>query len=225
MNRSWLALARSIVNYEFNPTFRPVIWAFAGLIRSAMTRRRRLLNFIAVVAILGTVWSVLYPAIRAAREASLFPDGPYGALIPSDPPIESRRIPHASGFSIVVPPNWELFDHGNTVQVAARHREGGMRLRSFITIARDVSMDAARNSWKRTNSHGCVAYEKAMRVEREYTFDDPAFSSYCLLVDVSGTWWLVEFGLAQERNSLPPEIAAYIDSIRFNESASELMKD
>ena len=95
-----------------------------------------------------------------------------------------------------------------------------MRLRSVITISRDASIDAAHESWKRTNFQGRVAYEKAMRIEREYSFDDPAFSSYSLLVDVSGTWWLVEFGLAEERDSLPPEIAAYIDTIKFDESSA-----
>ena len=96
-----------------------------------------------------------------------------------------------------------------------------MRLRSFITVAQAAPADTVLSNWKQTSFHGHVAYEKKMRVEREYTFDDPAFSSYSLFVDVSGKWWLVEFGLAQERDSLPPQIAAYINTITFDEDASE----
>ena len=161
--------------------------------------KKRILEGLVVVAVVGGVIAILRPAIQAARDASLFPDGPYGELIPSDPPQESRRIEHASGFSIVMPPNWELFDRDPFFQIVARHRGGGMRFRSMITVAQVAPTDTELATWKRTDFHGHMAYEKPMRVQREYTFDDPAWSNYSLFVDVSGKWWQVSFGLAKER--------------------------
>ena len=186
-----------------------------------MSRKRLLLESIAVIAIIGAMLSFVLPAIRAAREASLFPDGPYGELIPSEPPHASKRIQHATGISIVMPPNWQLFDRGSSVQIAARHRRGGMRLQSFITITSADPMDTELAGWERTSFQGHTAYEQPMHVERKATFDDPAFSKYSLCVNASGTWWLVEFGVAQERVSLPREIAAYIDTIQFNSNATK----
>lgn len=186
-----------------------------------MIRKRVLerLVFVAVIGGLIAVTAFLYPAVRAARDASLFPNGPYGELIPSDLPQESMRIRHPSGFSIVPPPNWEIFDRGIVVEIAARHRGGGTRLRSFIAISQSDTAGVTLANWKKITFHGYVAYEHKMHVDREDSFDDPAFSSYSLLVDVSGKWWLIQFGLAKERDSLPPEIAAYINTIRFDDAS------
>ena len=191
---------------------------------------KRILEGLIVIAIVGGTIAILRPAIRAARDASRFPDGPYGELIPTDAPQESRRIHHATGFSIVIPPNWELYemprdwelyDQTPVVQIVARHRGGGMRFRSLIAVEQVAPTVTEIASRKKIDFHGHVGYEKEMCVQREYTFDDPAWSSYSLFVDVSGKWWLITFGLAKERDTLPPEIAAYIEAIRFNESTGE----
>ena len=176
--------------------------------------RKLILEFLIVFVIIAGLIALLLPAIQASRDASLFPDGPWGELIPSEPPHESRRLIHQAGFSIIVPPNWEVFDRNPDVQIVARH-QGGLRLKSFITIMHSIPDAEILSSWIRTSFNGHVAYEQTMHVERKDTFDESGFSSYQLYVEESGQWWLIVYGLAKECKSLPPEIAAYIKSIRF----------
>jgi len=58
------------------------------------------------------------------------------------------------------------------------------------------------------------AYEK-MQIKRKATFDDPAISSYDLYVDRDGTWWHVNFFVAEEMTVLPTAIRQYINTVSF----------
>jgi len=181
--------------------------------------RKRLLEALVVVALLSGMMALLYPAVRAAREASLFPDGPYGELIPNAAPEERNRITHASGVSIVVPKNWERIDRRPFLCITAR--VSGARLRSLIAIQKSDPTDVVLATWARTTFHGLPGYER-MEVEREAVLlDDPGSSRYALYVDAGGEWWLIEFAVADVIRTLPSQIKAYIDTVTLPTAASE----
>lgn len=181
------------------------------------TRRKRIVDYLIVVGIVGGLFALLYPAVKSARERpGRFLPGPNGELIPVAAPQEANRIVHASGLSIIAPENWEqIGENGPDVPflwVAARV-QGARRLTSYITIEKqEQPSDAILSGTALVTFQGYSAYEK-MEVEREDTFDDPASSRYSLYVDVAGEWWLIEFVVADKLRTLPHQIKAYIDSI------------
>lgn len=177
-------------------------------------KRSSIVEWLVVVAILGGLFALLYPAVQQVRN----PKGPYGKMIPTAAPEEADRIVHATGLSIVAPKNWDqIRDEGPDVPflcVAARGIPGA-RLKSFITIQRTEPPDETILSGAaRVPFQGFPAYER-MGIDRASTFDDPAWSSYSLYVDAAGEWWVITWVVADAIRQLPPEIRTYIDTVRL----------
>ena len=170
----------------------------------------------AVVAIIVTLLVVLLvPAVQQTRN----PTGPHGRMIPSAAPIESRRVRNAAGPSIVLPENWELKQNGipeaeRTLFIYPRGTPG-RRLTALLQIQplRDISF-ADLSRFNAITFQGSQAYER-MVVEREDTFDDPAWSRYTMYFQHEEQWWVVEYGIARECDALPDMIRRYIDTIRW----------
>lgn len=170
----------------------------------------------AVVAIIVTLLVVLVvPAVHQTRN----PDGPHGRMIPSATPIESRRVRNAAGLSIVLPENWELKQDGipGAERMLFIYPRGtpGRRLTALLQIQplRDVSI-ADLSRFNAIIFQGSQAYER-MVVERQDTFDDPAWSRYTMYFQRGEQWWVVEYGIALECDALPDMIRRYIDTIRW----------
>lgn len=177
-----------------------------------------LLDLVAVLFICGSLVALLVPAVRNVRNAK----GPLGEMIPTGSPIESNRITHATGLSIVAPVNWDqtrdMGPDAPFLQIAARGAPG-RRLRSIITVSLcdPIPDKQTLESCQQVQFQGAPAYEKA-KVEREDTFDDPAWSSYDLYVARNGTWWRVHFSIASKMTELPNSIRQYLETVEFPDS-------
>jgi len=140
-------------------------------------------------------------------------------MIPSATPIESRRVRNAAGLSIVLPENWELKQDGipGAERMLFIYPRGtpGRRLTALLQIQplRDVSI-ADLSRFNAIIFQGSQAYER-MVVERQDTFDDPAWSRYTMYFQRGEQWWVVEYGIALECDALPDMIRRYIDTIRW----------
>jgi len=179
--------------------------------RQAFTRT----ELVVVLLIWGVLGLLLLPAVEHARN----PKGPHGEMVPIAPPIESNRITHATGLSIVAPVNWDQtrdWDPGTPSLCVAARGTPGRRLTSFITVQlSEPNPDLA--SCRQVQFQGTPAYEKTT-VDREDTFDDPASSSYDLYVERNGTRWHVQFIIAKRMTELPNSIRLYLETIRFPET-------
>ena len=168
-----------------------------------------------VVAIIGAMLLVLYPAIQSSRN----PKGPHGETYPSSPPDEANRIVHPTGLSIVAPENWDqVSDMGRDIpflRVAARGAPG-RRLKSIIMVSQCGTDpdEAVLAACTKITFQGTEAYE-ACTVTREDSFDDPARSNYVLYFERNGTWWQINFLVADRMTQLPDSIRQYIETIRL----------
>ena len=180
----------------------------------------RLAEFAIVAVIVTLLVVLLVPAVQQARN----PNGPHGRMIPSAPPVESRRARNGAGVSIVLPENWELKPDGiagaeRTLFIYPRGTPG-RRLTALLQIQplRDISF-VDLSGFNATTFHGAQAYER-MVVERQDTFDDPAWSRYTMYFLHREQWWVVEYGIALECDTLPDMIRQYIDTIRWEDESA-----
>ena len=142
---------------------------------------------------------------------------PSGDRVPKQPPDESRRLRHPSGFSFVAPPHWNLdaFDD-DSIRLSPAYVDVALRRRSAILeISRlGAERPAATEALSRVGFLGDEAYEK-MEVCRKGSFDDPAWSHYDLYVHHGETWYYVGYGVAEERPVLPVEMRSYLETLRW----------
>jgi len=174
---------------------------------------------IAVVLVVMTIGVVLFYKVKRVEDQYRNPKGPAGDSIPAESPDEANRIVHASGLSIIAPQNWDqIRDRGPDVEflcIAARNRQLHKRLRSFITISEaDQPTPATLSDYVAVAFQGSSAYE-CLRVDREYSFDDGARSSYSLYVNAEGRWWYIEWRVAETIREMPPQIKEYLDTIKL----------
>lgn len=169
-------------------------------------------EFIVVLAICGSLFAILYPAIQNARNLK----GPYGKVYPTIPPAEDRRITHPTGLSIIAPVNWDqIRDQGPAVPFLCVSCRGypGARLRSWITI-RECNEPTPQDlaGLQKTKFNTYAAFD-GMKVEP--TNADSGLSIYHLYVDTAEQWWYVAYCVAEETTTLSPSIKNYIDTITF----------
>ena len=174
-------------------------------------------EFVIVLVIVAGLIALLYPAVQSVRN----PKGPHGEKYPSTAPDEANRVTHPTGFSIILPPNWDnLSSEDRTspfLRIAARGASG-RRLKSVIAIWKcDPEPDQQTlDRCKTLRFQDSPAYE-ICRVERKDTFDDPASSSYDLYIQRQDGWWHVNYMVADEINVLPNSIRQYVETIAFPE--------
>jgi hypothetical protein len=190
--------------------------------RESTSERRRLGRFaeyLIVAMILSIMVFVLLPAVRQVRN----PDGPPGEMVPSVAPDETNRVWNASGLSIVLPENWEMKDFGDansdSLYTYARGAPG-RRTKALINVQPlgDIS-SLDLSTFTVMTFQGFPAYER-MIVEREDTFDDPAWSSYTMYFQHEREWWVVDYGVARECRALPEVVRRYINAIRWDTKPS-----
>ena len=173
----------------------------------------------AELAIILALWGVPLVLLLPALERERNPKGPHGETIPTGPPIESNRITHATGLSIIAPVNWDqLLDFRPdtpNLQIAARGAPA-RRLESIIRIelCEPIPDEQTLASCRQVQFQGAQAYEK-MQVDREYLFDDPAESSYDLYIERDGLWWHANFYIAARMTELPNAIRQYLETVKF----------
>ncbi len=168
---------------------------------------------IALVIIAG-LFALLYPAVQATRN----PKGPYGEIYPTDPPVEANRITQPSGLSIIAPANWDSTSYSDSsepmLSIVARGASN-RRLQSTISIRRiEPPETQLLATFTRATFQQHVAYER-VQVEREDLFDDPARSSYDLCLNRDGEWWHINLLVADNLETAPTQIMAYINTITF----------
>jgi hypothetical protein len=174
-------------------------------------------EWIVVAAILGGLWLLFWPVIRDSR-------GPRGDPIPSQPPQEANRVHHPAGFSIVCPPRWEphvrrtLESFPETLILSPQtpgpyaRRSSALIVVNRLGTARPTEIEGLQP----TIFQGQPAFER-MQVVRTSTFDDPAWSNYELVLSHGPNWYLVSYGIAEERTTLPPMIQRYLNTLRWDD--------
>ena len=174
---------------------------------------------LAIVAlIIGVLNGCLWPIVRDAR-------GPAGLPIPDRLPEESRRVRHPLGFSMVVPPDWNCHIGGSLLMAPATPGRYARRSKALIVVARiGPDRPAGLGPRARTRFQGGEAYE-GMRVVRPWSFDDGAWSEYTLDFRRGGHWYEVRYGIAEERQSLPPIVRRYLDTLRWGEGQPATVPD
>lgn len=179
-------------------------------------RKARLPTWVEVVIIgliCGLLSCCLWPIVRDSR-------GPSGDPIPKQQPNESNRIRHPAGFSIVVPPNWVSRVNGSIFMAPVSSGRYARRSKALINVA-NLGHDrpSGLESLRQTTSFGQEAYE-GMKVVRSWTIDDGAWSEYELFLRHGADWYLVTYGIAEERTTLPDMIREYINTLSWEESRS-----
>jgi hypothetical protein len=141
---------------------------------------------------------------------------PAGSASPSFVDDPSRRVHHADGFSILVPPNWER--HGN-------EESFGIMLfpKSMIPSRSSASISVSRaretpdlGLYTKTQFHGSEAWER-MHVVRKYSFDDPAYSQYEMYFEHHRVGYMIQYSVAKETTELPESVRRYLNSIEFED--------
>ncbi len=182
------------------------------------TKERRGLGRLAeysIVAVIVTLMAlVLLPVVRDAKKNS---HGPPGEMVPSEPPEERNRV-RAFDLSMVLPENWEIVDFGDlesgSLFTYARGTPG-RRTKALLNVHRGDIFAVDLAAFNAITFQGSQAYER-MIVEREDTFDDPAWSRYTMYFQHDGQWWVVEYGVARECEALPPMVRTYINTILWD---------
>ena len=175
-----------------------------------MPRRR------VVIAILGLASIVLM--------AWLLSEGD-GRDIPNAMPVESNRIVHPAGFSIVNPENWKsklvassdpflppgIFISPRSTRVSRRH---GASLQVTQPPKDRIDIDG----FSETEFQGQIAYKRL--VTRSGSFmDDPPAMSYTLCFQRDGDWFEIRYSIYSAHDDLPDMIASYIDTFRYSKKA------
>jgi hypothetical protein len=174
-------------------------------------RERRptvLIELAVVVLIIAFLSACLLPIVRNSG-------GPAGDPIPKVAPDEAHRIYHPSGFSIVVPPDWSAPDRGSLALYPKSPGRYARRSKAFLLIApiggrRPEEVEGLA----KTSFQGQEAFE-GMEVIRHDTFDDPPWSEYRLIFRRGEDWYLVQYGIAEERTTLPDMVRRYIDTLSW----------
>lgn len=186
-------------------------------IRAAKTPSRKQFTpgeLAAIVLIIGVLIALLLPAVAQQRH----PNGPWGRMIPNEPPDEANRIAHSSGLSIIAPENWDRAEFGPGEIFVGIHARGKGRIRSQITIYKaEPSNTQFLNGAREFEFQGYPACEKTV-VERESSFDDPAYSSHSIYVNQNENWWSIELLIQKRLDGLPEEFRPYLKTIRFPEN-------
>lgn len=171
-------------------------------------------EFVIVAVILCGLVAMLYPVVQRTRN----PNGPHGEIYPSVAPNEANRITHQTGLSIILPENWDDLSGTSPILRIACRGTPLQRLSSVITISqRNPKPDQQTLArYKAIQFQGYPAYEMCS-TERKDFLDDPATSSYDLLIQREDVWWHVNYMVADEMSVLPNSIRQYIETIEFPE--------
>lgn len=178
-------------------------------------------DLIVVVAIIGVLAVVLYPAIQASRH----PDGPLGSPFPTEPPHESRRHRNFTGVSMVLPPNWventtmtelhRLHPEGNHIWFSAIPRTTpGRRPSSAIDVRfHSEPFHEINTTFTPREFAGLPAFERTLVNTK---IGDPYVSQYLLYAKQDDGWWFVQYSTDRRRlTSLPAGVQQYIETIRL----------
>lgn len=173
----------------------------------------RMVGFLVFAVIIGPMTCCLLPIAWDARGR-----GPVGRPIPEGAPDESRRIHHPAGFSIIAPPDWDARTDGPLFLAPRQPGRPARRHKALISVM-DIGHSQPSQlveDLRVVEYLGQTAYEK-MSVVRKDTFDDPAWSEYILFVRHGGSWYMVTYGIAEERTELPDVVRRYLDTLRWDD--------
>lgn len=175
--------------------------------------RPTLVELAVVAGICGVLSCCLWPIVRDAR-------GPSGDPIPKESPDEARRARGPGDVSMVVPPNWGTNPAGSLAMAPLNPGRYARRSRALIAVSR-IGRDrpSGLDDLRRADFLGHEAYE-GMRVVRPWTFDDGAWSEYTLYLRRGEDWYVVRYGIAEERTELPGVVRQYLDTLRWDEGPS-----
>jgi hypothetical protein len=180
--------------------------------KNQTTRKSTTAEFLVVVTIIVGLCFLIAPAVKMARN----PRGPHGYAVPRDEPDEKNRIHCETGFSIVLPTNWEVSNTFKTeLWIGPRHGPG--RAPAFLTVFRheDYKPDDL-TGFQKTTFRGLPAYEQ-MVVEREAVlFDDPARSRFSLWVDLNGEWIAINYVVSERHTELPKSVRKFIETLQWS---------
>jgi hypothetical protein len=173
-----------------------------------MKLRFSIVELIVVALICGLLSCCVWPVVRDSR-------GPSGEPIPVLPPDEANRVHHPAGFSIVAPRNWGSHSGGSLLMAPlspGRYARRSKALLHVSWIGRD--RPPGLEGLQAVGPAGQEAYE-GMRVVRRWTFDDGAWSEYDLYLRHGEDWYVVRYGIAEERTILPEMVRRYIGTLRW----------
>jgi hypothetical protein len=142
---------------------------------------------------------------------------PLGQAIPTEPPDEANRVVHPQGFSIIVPPNWEprISDDPPFVAIGAAPRMLlPSRWSAGLRVGRrpeKLPLDVADH--RPTRFQGMPAFEHVTRQPGVFLDRPPRFF-YTLVFQRDGVGYELGYHLADDRESLPPNMQQYFNTFR-----------
>jgi hypothetical protein len=184
-----------------------------------MSTKRQLLIAVTVGVVGGVVWSVY----------SFSPGGPLydGARwIPKDPPVESNRVFHPKGFSIIPPPGWKvsLSEDGIGSNPGAGR---GVRYTPRLTVTTAAKREhlvgrMMDHELRQTMFAGQIAYEL---FNPSGGGGDESYLTYLVCLEREGTWYELLYQTPNGGELFPPQFTAvpehmapYIQSFKLPES-------
>jgi hypothetical protein len=183
--------------------------------------KARLCGGIAMTICLTLTTLCLWPVITSKNFGKRL-----GKDIPTAPPDESNRVIHPDGFSIVLPPDWEVrlssfapaINSWPRRTLPSRHSAG-------ITIMR-VAESQKGDSHVPPNAAGITFLGEAAFASLELKDgswpDDPDRSSFRIDFEHKGHWYWISYHIAEKRSELPKSVRLYFDTFRIEpRSATE----
>ncbi len=145
---------------------------------------------------------------------------PRGQGVPTERPDESNRVLHPLGFSIIVPPHWEVtLREGPELFASPRELLPG-RYIAGITLARYGKMKPSQedeSDFHAVRFQGQPAFERTKVV---LTRRSRRILAHNLIFQRGGEWYSLEYQLPGNRESLPQIMQTYFNTFR-DPSATE----
>ena len=139
---------------------------------------------------------------------------PAGRPVPPFVSDEARRVENISGFSIIIPPRWEcLRNSPETGLFAIPWSPVAARSRATMILS-ELAEAPSLAGFVRTEFKQSTAWE-CTEIVRKSTWDDPASSTYTLVIEQDGRWFQFGYSIADEMTELPTEIRSYIQTIQL----------
>ena len=175
-------------------------------------------------------WSLLARVVAAITTVAFFayflsvvvnslPRGPAGDWIPEDPPDEKDRVHNGAGYSIVIPKNWfarlgEPDTYGILASPLPKH---GGRLKAGIHVQR-FDVEQTVYGFTPFRFQGSPAHLRSFH--RESTFDDPDYTSFEIVFERDGRWYVIVYGVQDALDTLPPPVLRYLETFRVDKPES-----
>ena len=150
-----------------------------------------------------------------------------GRDIPNAMPVESNRIVHPAGFSIVNPENWKSKLVASSdpflppgIFISPRSTRVSRRYGASLQVTQPPKDRIDIDGFSETEFQGQIAYKRIATRSGSF-MDDPPAMSYTLCFQRDGDWFKIRYSIYSSHDDLPDMIASYIDTFRYRKNAEQ----